>query len=171
MISYKAAYALAILFILGVIISLMVMSEQIVTTKDNSSNKITVTIVGDSMEPTLHNGEQVTLKYDKNIERLDIVAVNFSRQKDAQVKRVIGLPGDKLEIIDNTLAINGEKFEEDYLSEPFEIISLGILAQQLEENRIPKGYFLVLGDNRRNSLDSRTYGLILEEQIIGKIVR
>ena len=83
------------------------------------------------------------------------------------IKRVIGLPGDIVSILDNTLYINGEVYVENYLDEgleydDFELNSLGY-------ETIPEDMYFVLGDNREDSLDSREIGLISKDDIIGKV--
>ena len=83
------------------------------------------------------------------------------------IKRVIGLPGDKIEYKDNVLYVNGEKIKEDFLNkniktENFSLASLGY-------QKIPKDMYLVLGDNREDSLDSREIGLIKKKDILGKV--
>ena len=128
-------------------------------------------VVGPSMEPTLKDGDILILNkigvrlFD--IKRFDIVAIKTNSSK-YYIKRVIGLPGDKIEYIDNVLHINGKAYKEPFLNkdtitENFSIIDLGY-------DEIPKDMYLVLGDNRSNSEDSRDpkIGLIKKEDILGK---
>lgn len=76
------------------------------------------------------------------------------------IKRVIGLPGETLEFRSGELYINGELVEEPYVSEQ-EGLSFGPV-------RIPEGSYFVMGDNRDNSLDSRVFGPVPEEDLIGE---
>lgn len=121
-----------------------------------------VRVDGSSMENTLHNGEILVLnKLDKDYERFDIVVIKYNNER--LVKRIIGLPGEQVRYRNSQLFINGKKIKENFIEEEtanFNIMELGY-------NRIPKGYYFVVGDNRDNSLDSRYIGLIKKEQIQG----
>lgn len=123
-------------------------------------------VVGDSMEPTLKNGDILIInKLSKEYKRGDIITFLYGDIKYL-VKRVIGLPGEYVEIKENNIYINGEVIE-DYVDatgmKDFDLKNLGY-------DKIPEGYYFVIGDNRGNSLDSRNYkvGLIKKEDIIGK---
>lgn len=126
-------------------------------------------VVGPSMSATLESQDIVLLSRSHyrffDIERFDVISFEYADTKYL-IKRVIGLPGDKVEYRNNTLYINDEKVEEDYLeghiTEDFSLISLGY-------ETIPEGKYLVLGDNRENSLDSRSFGLVDEADIMGKV--
>ena len=120
-----------------------------------------VQVDGKSMYPTLDDNEILLLKkYDHSYERFDIVVFNYNSSK--LVKRVIGLPGEYVEYKNNELYINNEKieFKLDSYTYDFELSELGF-------KQIPEDYYLVLGDNRINSLDSRRIGLIPKENILG----
>jgi signal peptidase I len=95
-------------------------------------------------------------------QRGDVIILEDPRQPqgDRLVKRVIGLPGDKLEIVSGTVYINGRLLHEPYIPEPGDYTSPPII--------IPPNQFFVMGDNRRNSEDSRYLGLIPRDLIIGK---
>lgn len=127
-------------------------------------------VVGSSMSSTLENGDVLVLNKFKyrfmDVERGDIISLEYADTKYL-IKRVIGLPGDTVAIRDNTLYINGEIYVENYLDEglvydDFELSSLGYTS-------IPEDMYLVLGDNREDSLDSREIGLIHKDEIIGKV--
>lgn len=128
-------------------------------------------VVGPSMEPTLKEGDILILNkigykiFD--IKRFDVVAVKTNTSKYF-VKRVIGLPGDKIEYIDNVLHINGKAYKEPFLGK--DTITDDFTITDLGYDTIPKGMYLVLGDNRTNSEDSRNpkIGLIKKEDILGK---
>jgi len=128
-------------------------------------------VVGPSMEPTLKEGDILILNkigykiFD--IKRFDVVAVKTNTSKYF-VKRVIGLPGDKIEYIDNVLHINGKGYKEPFLGK--DTITDDFTITDLGYDTIPKGMYLVLGDNRTNSEDSRSpkIGLIKKEDILGK---
>ena len=127
-------------------------------------------VVGNSMSSTLGNGDVLVLNKFKyhftDIKRGDIISFEYDDTKYL-IKRVIGLPGDIVSILDNTLYINGEVYVENYLDEgleydDFELNSLGY-------ETIPEDMYFVLGDNREDSLDSREIGLISKDDIIGKV--
>ena len=120
-----------------------------------------VKVDGASMYPTLEDGEILILKkYDKSYQRFEIAVIKHDN--DMLVKRIIGLPGENVKYKNNKLYINGKKIEEPlYLeTENFSLSNLGY-------SKIPDDYYLVLGDNRYNSTDSRIFGLIKKEDILG----
>ena len=128
-----------------------------------------IRVNGASMNDTLNNGDIMIMNIIgykfQDIKRFDIVIVDEG--SELIIKRVIGLPGDKIEYKNNTLFINGKKIEEHFLdketnTEDFSLTTLGY-------EKIPKDMYLVLGDNRENSLDSREIGLIKRKDILGKI--
>lgn len=123
-------------------------------------------VIGPSMQPTLEEGDILIVNkliYRINkINRNDIVVI--SQNEKYMIKRVVGLPGETIEYKDNYIYVNGIKYRETFINtntQNFNINELGY-------DKIPDNMYLVLGDNRENSLDSRTYGLISKEQIIGK---
>ena len=127
-------------------------------------------VVGSSMSSTLQDGDVLILNKIKyrftDIKRGDIISLEYADTKYL-IKRVIGLPGDTVSIRDNTLYINGEVYVENYLDEglvydDFDLSSLGY-------DVIPEDMYLVLGDNRPDSLDSREIGLITKDEVIGKV--
>ncbi len=120
-------------------------------------------IQGESMMPTLNDRDLVFLKkYDKTYNRFDIIVHNYGNTK--LVKRIIALPGEHVAYRDSVLYINHEPVEEDFLDGKTDDFDL----RKLDHNRIPEGYYFVLGDNRNFSQDSRVIGLIAEENILGK---
>ena len=128
-------------------------------------------VVGPSMEPTLYESNIVIVNkvYPNigSISRFDMVTVKNNDTKYF-IKRIIGMPGDKLYIKDSKLYINDELVNETYLKEDlsyedFDLYDIGF-------NEIPEGKYLVLGDNRSNSLDSRNFGLIDKKEITGQVL-
>lgn len=138
-----------------------------------------IIVDGPSMQPTLHNRDQMIVnKFSYRIHepnRFDIVVFHAIEQKDF-IKRVIGLPGEQIEVKDDTLYVDGEQVDEPFLNkqkeqlQPGEVLTGDFRLEDLpgEYQTIPDGYVLVLGDNRQNSTDSRALGLISEDQIVGK---
>ena len=117
-----------------------------------------VRVDGASMNPTLEDGEILILKkYDRSLERFDIVVLDYNGEK--LVKRVIGLPGEKIAYKDNKLYVDGKRVKEPFEHEVTHDFEL--------EEQIPEGYYFVLADNRINSTDSRMIGAISKEQIQG----
>lgn len=120
-----------------------------------------VTVEGVSMNPTYHSGDTLFINRLANPERGDIVT--FSRNDKNYIKRVIGLPGDTVSIRDSKVYINGEALEEGYINE--KTFDGGLL----EDNfcRLSDGEYFVMGDNRNYSVDSRKFGVVYEDEILG----
>ncbi len=128
-------------------------------------------VIGPSMNSNLQSGDIVVLnkiiyKF-RDIKRCDVVS--FEIDSKNMVKRVIGLPGEHIEYKDNYLYIDGVKYTEDYLDE--KMITNDFKLEDLPGNyeKIPEGMYLVLGDNRLDSMDSRDYGLVSKDIIRGKV--
>ncbi|KQL55235.1 signal peptidase [Heyndrickxia shackletonii] len=129
-------------------------------------------VKGASMEPTLHNNEKVIVNKWNFTGRFDRGEIVIIRGKEKNyVKRIIGLPGDKIVIKNDRLYINGVFCKEPYLSENRK------LARQMGSRltgdygpiTVPKNKYFVMGDNRLRSTDSRNgLGLIQKERIVGK---
>ena len=81
-------------------------------------------------------------------------------RKEAFIKRVVGLPGETVEITDGIVLVNGEPLEEDYILSPPDY--------QWGPEEVPGQSYLVLGDNRPNSVDSHVWGFVPEDKIIGR---
>jgi len=137
-----------------------------------------IIVDGPSMLPTLHDGDQMIVnKFSYNIsepERFDVVVFHASVQKDF-IKRIIGLPGEHVEVRDNVLYIDGKEVEESFLAESKESIIPYQLTNDFTLERLPGGHevipqdhVFVLGDNRSNSTDSRSIGVIPMDEIVGK---
>ena len=138
-----------------------------------------IIVDGPSMLPTLHDRDQMIVNkfsyYFNDPERFDIVVFHASSQKDF-IKRVIGLPGEHVAVIDDVLHINGEPVAQDFLpvsendANTFDSVRNDFALEEIPGNYdvIPEGHVLVLGDNRGNSTDSRMIGLISTDQIVGK---
>ena len=128
-------------------------------------------VVGPSMENTLKSGDVVVLNkfiYGiKDIKRGEIISFNYADTKYL-IKRVIGLPGENVKIENNKVIIDGKILKENYIGDipvnNFYLSSLGY-------DKIPDDMYLVLGDNRSNSMDSRNpkVGLVKKKDIIGRV--
>ncbi len=132
---------------------------------------MTTSVIGISMRPTLENGEKIMVNrfvyMISSPKQNDVIVFvpNGSMNSHYYVKRVVGTPGDTVQIIDGHLYINDELFvyEDDY----DEMAQAGIAENKIT---LGKGEYFVLGDNRNNSEDSRSanIGIISKENIIGK---
>lgn len=123
-------------------------------------------VKGDSMEPTLHSGELVLYtRLYSNYKRGDVVSVRIP-SGEYYVKRVIGIPGDTIEIKDGQVYLNGKLQEEAYIQgETFE--QEGVVRYPLT---VQEGQIFVMGDNREISMDSRSFGVVGGRQIKGKLL-
>lgn len=131
-------------------------------------------VVGDSMNPNYQDGDILILSKIhyrlRKPRRFEVVAIKYQNTKYF-IKRVIGLPKESVKYQDGVLYINGEAVEEKFeITEKTEDFSLADL--DIKDGVIPEGYYLVVGDNRNNSLDSRfkEVGLIHESEFIGKVL-
>ena len=119
-------------------------------------------VSGNSMYPTLENGEAVVYnRLAKNYEKGDIVSIRMP-SGNYYIKRIAAVEGDTVDIIDDVLYINGEA-DETYGTTPKQT---GVVYPLT----IGEGMVFALGDNRPDSVDSRTFGELAETQIRGKIL-
>lgn len=132
-----------------------------------------VKVEGTSMLPRLHDGERIFVNkliyYDEyrwapQIERGDIVVFWFPDDPSkSYIKRVIGLPGDTVEIHEGIVRVNGRDLDEMYLDSRFNLSHRSQTPVYVRPN-----YYFVMGDNRDNSSDSRIWGLVPKKYIYGK---
>lgn len=123
-------------------------------------------VKGASMEPTFHDHEylvidEISYRFKEPV-RGDVVVFKYPRDpKQFFIKRIVGLPGETVQITGNAVYINGEKLDEPYLDPNTETKTDDVKTLQSDE-------YYVLGDNRSFSLDSRTFGPLPNEYIVGK---
>ena len=121
------------------------------------------------MEPLLLDGERIVVNKFiyrfQPIERGDVVVFWYPRDPSVSfIKRVVGLPGDLVEIRSGRLIVNGVPAREAYLPEALRD------GDSFPATEVRKGYYFVLGDHRRSSNDSRTWGEVPEKYIYGRAV-
>lgn len=149
---------------------------------------------GHSMDPTLHNAQKLLISKKDKIKRFDVIIFNAKNVDPSDtknldyIKRVIGMPGDNLTYKpDGTLMINGKKVQQSFISKSVQTTDTltminhtypnGFTLKQLSDtqhwtrpmatNVIPKGYYFVMGDNRKVSNDGRYWGLVPKNKIMG----
>lgn len=120
-----------------------------------------VRVDGASMDQTLEDGQILLLYKLANIDYGDIVVLDEEKEGEIIIKRIIGMPGDTVSIRDNTIYVNGEEVEEDYAYGE---------TSDYEEITLDDDEYFILGDNRPISKDSRYFGPVKEDEIIGKVI-
>ena len=125
------------------------------------------------MVPTLRDSQQYLLNrwvyFVREPRRTDVVVIRDPADNGYSVKRIIGVAGDAIYLKEGDVYINGRKLTEPYLSPQMPTYSYGKSREQLIVCGTDQ--YFVLGDNRMNSADSRTYGPISRKRILGLIVR
>lgn len=127
---------------------------------------------GQSMEPNFHNREYILT--DKVSYRLgepkrgDVVV--FHSPQDAGtdfIKRIMGVPGDMVMVQGGHFYLNGQKLDESYINDPGQVMA-GRFLREGQAAEVPAGQYLVLGDNRLHSSDSREWGFVTRQGIVGR---
>lgn len=133
-----------------------------------------IKVQGASMYPTYHDKDIIIVSKMSKIERFDQIVFQSPTEDELYIKRVIGLPGDTVEMKDDVLYVNGKAYKEDYVNRQTDdpnqlrITENFTLEQLVNEKKVPEGKYFVLGDNRLRSSDSRHYGLISKDAIYGE---
>jgi len=134
------------------------------------------TVIGQSMEPTFYEGQDIMMAHiNKNYERFDVVVLE-TVNGDFYLKRIIGLPGDHIEIDHSIITINGDIIDQEFLENEYGSIDVYTYCNSSHllvcEYDVPANYYFVLGDNREHSLDSRSdeLGFVHEDQLFGTVV-
>lgn len=133
------------------------------------------TVKGLSMYPTLNDGDELFVekvsRYFGDIKRFDIITVDTKGiehdEPNRVIKRVVGLPGDTVEIKGGQVYINGELLREDYLPDNVPTVSRN---PKFDKVTLQENEYYCLGDNRNNSNDSRSFGPIPADHILGKLL-
>jgi signal peptidase I len=130
-------------------------------------------VKGASMEPTFHTEEyiftsKVTYKF-RDYHRGDVVVFKSPKNPDIEyIKRIIGVPGDVVMVKDNEVFVNNKQLTEPYIADKTPLWEGGYMVDG-EPVTVPEGYLLVMGDNRPRSSDSREFGPIVMESIVGQV--
>lgn len=132
------------------------------------------TVSGQSMYPTLHNGDHMIMSKLGGINRFDVVILKAPDEDKEYIKRVIGMPGDTVEVKSGVLYINGKVVEQPFINSDNTKKTVFIDDFTLKEltgvDKVPEGKYFVMGDNRGVSKDSRMIGFIDASAIEGKAV-
>ena len=126
-----------------------------------------VKVEGVAMKPALNDGDRIFIarSFDQ-INRGDIVIFYFPADtRKSYIKRVVGLPNERVELRDNKVLING-----DVIPEPYVEAGNNQFRQSGKEIKVPEDSYYVIGDNRDFSSDSRTWGPLAKHFIYGKFV-
>lgn len=128
---------------------------------------VPVRVTSASMLPTFEAGDVVLVSRlapdVEDLARGDLVVFDDPASGDRTLKRVVGLPGERVAILDGVLHVDGEPQEEVWVTDPLDGYYSRALTAGEEE-------VVVLGDNRGNSIDSRDYGPVTEEDLVGRVL-
>lgn len=134
-------------------------------------------VEGYSMVPTLRDGDRVYVNKLGKLKNFELVYVQIPGTKDKEIRRIIGMPGQKIMYKNDQLQIDGQEKEEKFIfdeqqksqengrlyTDDFSVFTL------TGKSEIPQGKYLLLGDNRPYSVDSRKRGLVDQKDIIGVV--
>lgn len=150
-----------------------------------------VRVSGHSMDPTLADNQRLMVLKPGGLSRFDIIVCKEpGNEKKEVVKRLIGMPGDKVAVKDDQLYINDELVEEPFLATYLGLMKEGKLAEEYSydknyqrladsattftspdfEVEVKADHYFLLGDNRLISLDSRRFGQVSKDAIVGKAI-
>jgi signal peptidase I len=119
------------------------------------------------MSPTLKNGERAVAARGVNrLERGEIVVFRYPHDESKSfIKRIVGLPGEQIEMRNGSVFINGRQIDEPY------VVAANRSADTWAQRTIPAGEYFMMGDNRRNSADSRHWGTVRRDLVWAKVAR
>jgi len=129
-------------------------------------------IKGQSMEPNFHDGEflltdKITYRFSEP-KRGDVIVFEAPGSNNEEfIKRIIGLPGENISLINGKIYINGTILNENYLPETL-ITEGGLFLENNDNITIPENHYFMMGDNRVASSDSRSWGFVEKDKISGR---
>jgi len=145
-----------------------------------------------SMEPTVYLGDHVFMLhslFSGELRRGDVIVIRYPiDRKQTFLKRIVGMPGDRIQIVNKELRINGVKVSEPYVQHATDYVdsyrdnfpsepNITLVLEGIEmlhssvkngEVVVPSGSYFVMGDNRDNSLDSRYWGFVTKDDLLGR---
>ncbi len=129
-------------------------------------------VEGRSMEPNFQNGEYILtdkVSYRFREPSIGDVVVFHSPQDETVdfIKRIVAVSGDKIEVKGGYVILNGNRLDETFINDPGKV-SQGRFLRESVVAEVPTGQFVVMGDNRLHSSDSREWGFVTAEQIVGR---
>lgn len=127
---------------------------------------------GASMEQTYKNGDYLLInKFDRNYNRGDVIVFRYPRNpNELMIKRIIGLPGEKISIKDNKITVSNNENKNGFILDETDYITDGNITNGDIEEELKNDEYYVLGDNRKASADSRYWGALQKHFIVGKVL-
>lgn len=161
-----------VVIILAVLIVLIIGVIYLKSGIANKNNIEPIKISGSAMSPNYNDGQfwivDKVIYTTTDPQRGDVVLFkDVADPNKVFAKRIIGLPGEEIEIKDGAVYINGQVVSEPYLSK--DVVTSPGNYPALNQKIIPQGNYFILGDNRNGSFDSRNFGFVPKENIIGKL--
>ena len=134
-----------------------------------------IEMVNDAMLPTLLPGDHLLLHkaayHTAEPDRSDVVVYRYPDEDGKRfLHRVVGVPGDRVEVRDQVVFVNGQRFSDSAIQHTDRVSMAGNVRDNLEPVIVPADTYFLMGDNREQSLDSRFLGPISKEHILGKAV-